>query len=152
RVQPLVLAAQRDTRPFVLNAARDHHAAIGAFRLEALRARSLEWKGSRELRIEIADAAEHAEPRERRDGKDSQRLQLRLDADGQPHDGGRHGIGVNEEELLLEVAAAPEARLDRVVAVELISADDAVDAGSVRDPRTEVLALFLVVEVARAEP
>src|SRR5690606_12210384 len=86
--------------------------------------------------------AEHAYSRERCESENSQRSHLGLDAEVQ-----RDDLVVDDtEELLLEVGASPPARLDRIVAVQLIAADDAVDARAVRDPRAALLAVILVIE------
>src|SRR5690606_30813132 len=55
------------------------------------------------------------------------------------------GRRIRGEELFLDVVAANDPGFDGVVAVQLISADDAIDPCTVRDPRAYVLA-FLVVE------
>src|SRR5690606_27073288 len=96
----------------------------------------------REIGIVVTEAAEHAYSRERCESENSQRPHLGLDAEVQ-----RDDLVVDDtEELLLEVGASPPARLDRIVAVQLIAADDAVDARAVRDPRAALLAVVLVIE------
>src|SRR5690606_21235558 len=57
---------------------------------------------------------------------------------------------VHQEQLLLDVGASRPARFDRIVAVELIAADDAVDASAVGDPDSGV-AVLVVVQEAGAE-